>query len=202
MDPIKTVSLVRRNNPREILSGHIDQGLELIKEADYEAAIDNFQNQSIAEKAGFNLVLYKVKPIRKLATKEEIFQYLDITASFSGLSAIKKEIEINKLVSLEDWLLNSKLKDLINLEEALLFAEEWIHAFQDAVNGTPISSHAKEIYSLKGEDNKHPVEIEVADYFLDHGLDWNFLKETHWIERYARQKILAPILFRLDNPNA
>lgn len=197
MNPVRAIGL--GNNSRRVLRRHIDKGLELIRKADYETAIDRFQDQAIAKRAGFNLVLQGIKPLRKVETREDAFKFLDIAAGCSGFS--KKEIEIYRLVSCDNWLLDTKLKELVGLEEALLFAEEWVHAFQDAAQGALISSHAKEIYSLEGKDGVKPIEVEVADYFLDQGISWDLLKRTHWIERYNRRKILAPFLLGFNGSN-
>ncbi len=189
-----TSALGVRNRPSELLNDYINQGLELIQRANYESAIKNFQDQAVAKQAGFSLVLNKIKPTKQLYTREQIIQYLDMAAYFSGLCLNRKEIELNKLVSLSDCLLNNDFKEFIELEESLLFAEEWIHALQDESKGASISSHAQAIYPLEKKENIKPCEIEVADYFLDRGISWDFLKNTHWITRYDRKKILTQIL--------
>ncbi len=188
-----TLASVIRNRPSEILNDYINQGLELIQKADYDGAMKNFQDQAVAKQAGFSLVLNKIKPTKQLYTREQVLQYLDLAAYCSSLRP-NKEIELGQLVSLSDCLLNNNFKEFIELEESLLFAEEWIHALQDESKDIHISSHAQVIYPLEKKENIKPWEIEVADYFLDHGINWDFLKNTHWITRYDRKRILTQIL--------
>ena len=188
----------KSSNSRKILTSHINESLALIKTGKYEDAINNLENQTIAKEAGFNLICRKVRLLNKLATKEEVYWYLGMTADCSSFSRREKKITINKLVSLDDLLVDINLKEVIKLEESLLFAEEWTHALQDIANGEPISSHGKEIYSFNEKahekDKIDPVEIEVADYFLEQGLSWDFLKETNWITRYDRKQIVSNVL--------
>ncbi len=193
------VHLIKRTEvaSKNTLDHHICESLNLIKAGKYEDAISNFEDQAIAKKAGFNLVCHKIRPLRSLSNKSDVCRFLDMEADCSYFNKGKKEIVLNKLISLDELLVDVNLKDFIRLEESLLFAEEWIHALQHTQNGNPISSHGKKIYSLAQSKAKiNPVEIEVADYFLDHGIPWELLKKTHWIKRYDRKKVLPAFIER------
>ena len=188
---IKTSS----KNPEAVLRSHIKEGIKLIKAEKYVEAITHFENKEVAKKTGYTLEAYKNKLAVHPKERNDIFFHIELAAIESGFINKKRKIVLSKPLFYESWLNEHRLKKLAGREIALLFAEEWIHALQNHFGYNPVSSRGEEIQAYcKTKSIEKPEEIEVADYFLDQGISWGFLKETCWIDRYDRKTILTDIL--------
>lgn len=178
-----------------ILQEHVDRGIGQIRDGDYKSAIATFEDPNAAQNAGLTLEANHYRLLVPVAGKEDIIHHLTNAAALSGFDKRTKTIRLTNFNIYDSLLVRDGLEPFIDSETALLFAEEWLHALQEIPGHRPISSHSNQISSYKNGGGKlYPNEIEVADYFLDRGTNWDFLNQTLWMTRYDRGKILSELL--------
>ena len=186
--------LLRAPNSKRRVRALIEEGLELIKANKFREAIYHFQNTNawyVAQCSGLKLYNHPKKVYFDVTNLSDVHRVADDIAgdncrhmdnpgfSFSGSPRVGlKELEF----ALVDAELNNERDDLevaLAKEVALLCAEEWAHALQEAENGMLTN-----IGKYFAQNPSYNREIDVAIYFIGRGVD---LRDTAWIKRYNRE---------------
>lgn len=166
------------------LEAFIQEGLQLMRDGNFDRAVSHFENKDVARILRFQLTFGRGASVSRIPTAEDIGNISDIIA-MDSLNENISEGEIGSIkmgtIRIEDSVPDS-VKQVLNHEVALVHAEEWIHALQ----------------SLKGplagiEDH----EIDVLAYYLQQGvpITQNFIYRHDRYEWYQNQQ-------QIDNPSS
>lgn len=169
---------------------HIAQGLQLIREGHYEEAIQHFHNQKAAQGIGYKLennaadLFVREIPTRQDDIDQLVNQYAPLSMSFSETKWIKLA-RINFIAgALYDELKpqtpdEEKALRQIRQEEALIHAEEHIHALQQVLgrNITFLTPNVPDDYEIDIATTLAAEKVPMTDAFL---------------KRYGRSKYVEP----------
>jgi hypothetical protein len=119
------------------LQGHIEQGLQLIREGEYKESMDHFQNQSFLQKLRIKLIYGRTQALEAIPTSQHGIQkalskvhdknwyHTSGSIELAQLVFIKKGQPVFPKTPQEQMALRQ-----LQHEQALMYAEEHIHALQ------------------------------------------------------------------------
>lgn len=176
-----------------ILGGHIVRGLDLIKEKKFSEAIKHFANEEIASFAGFRYSEGNVIGVGDFEQTPEGYAnlihkinfaamrswfYPDHDNSFGGTISPSRagNFSFSKQPRSE---VESEMLNFLNQESALIAAEEWIHAYQNAL-GKNVSRAAELLVGVASD------EEDVPQFMREQGVALSPL----YMSRYNRKEVL------------
>ncbi len=166
-----------------VLGQHIREGGKLIREERYEEAINHFEKSHVLKYCGFEFDRNNYFGLSKL-TGEAATYVLDWVASRSWFIPGQKKVypsfaDIPRELVPKDEREKGILHDF-RRELCEIYAEEWLHAYQLALGGVPVSKKGELIRGYQ------KLEVDVAQFFKEQRipLSHNFLAR-----RYAEREI-------------
>lgn len=178
----------------EALGAYIKDGLELIRNGDYAKARMHFTQVKALERCGFKLEENRVLYSEAEEITGKIAYDLLSEVAFNSWFMHEQNLvypSFGELTKKDGQPTEEEQKIIndFNREVVLIYAEEWVHAYQALLNGC-ISKKAELYSALPRTSQGNPLfnfeEIDVAQFFKEQ----NVPLSQAFLERYERDKAI------------